>query len=164
MDEESDPTYYKDMDGKEETKDEDPVVGSSTQIKEGNSSKGKDTNNDELHERDPEGLSKKSRREWKDYAKSQMSPMLEKPKSGGSTESPLRRLMEELRLDKPDNDRKSGTSKTPATSGNPNTSHSSSTKKTNLKRKTKNLRKTRMKAQKRKIQKQLGGLRTQQGP
>ena len=139
MDEESDPTYYKDMDGKEETKDEDPVVGSSTQIKEGNSSKGKDTNNDELHERDPEGLSKKSRREWKDYAKSQMSPMLEKPKSGGSTELPLRRSMEELRLEKPDNDRKSGTPKTSAMSGNPNTSHSSSTKYNKFKKKNKKL-------------------------
>ena len=152
------------MDGKGETRDEELLAGTSTQTKEGNSSKVKDMNNEELHERDLEGLSKKARKEWKDYAKSQMLPMLEKPKSTGSTESPLRRLMEELRLDKPDNDRKSGTSKTPATSGNPNTSHSGSTKKTNLKRKTKNLRKTRMKAQKRKIQKQLGGLRTQQGP
>ena len=69
MDKGADHTNRNNMDDKDKVKDEEPVVGSLNRDKERKPSKG--VGNDELHLRALEGLTKKSKKEWKDYAKSQ---------------------------------------------------------------------------------------------
>ena len=114
MDEEADHTNTNcnNMDDKDKAKEEEPVVGPLNRDKKQKPSKG--VGNDELHERDLEGLTKKSKKEWKDYAKSQM-PMPET-----SADSPLRKSMEDLRIEKPDDEGKPGSSGTSVMAGNSN--------------------------------------------